>query len=303
VSVFDKKYRRYEGELKGRWARIWAIATSSFKVQFKGRKLIFLLIFCNLPVLSFTLMLIFLAIFSPQLITSFFLQMFGSIDAALYAIIMTTFGQGMIFLPVVFISVFNSGVIANDRKHNSLSLYLAKPIDKIDYVLGKLITVLLTSSFVTFVPWFIFMFSFTMLSGLTGTEITNTLWIYPSALTAALIICLFMGSIVLFFSSLSDNSILAGILTVLVLFLPATIFDVIGRFFASNFIYYFSISELLIATVYLVFGKPSYMIGFTSDEFFTIDINSYAALAIVLGISLLCILGVLIRLRREEINQ
>ena len=134
MSVFDRSYRKYEGELKGRMYKIWEIAKSTFRVQFSGKKVILLLIFCNLPVLAFTLMLVFMAIFIPGGFSDIFLgTLFESLDLALYLIIMFSFNAGSIFMPTVFIAALNSGTIANDKKHNALALYMAKPIDRIDY--------------------------------------------------------------------------------------------------------------------------------------------------------------------------
>ena len=53
MSVFDRSYRAYDGELKGRWYKIWSIAISTFRVQFSGKKAIFLFININsLAILS-----------------------------------------------------------------------------------------------------------------------------------------------------------------------------------------------------------------------------------------------------------
>ena len=91
MSIFSKGYRKYEGDLKGRFYRIWAIAQNAFRVGLSGKRAIFLLIFCNLPVLSFTLMLIFMAIFSPGAIITFILQSFGGLETALYSIVVINF--------------------------------------------------------------------------------------------------------------------------------------------------------------------------------------------------------------------
>ncbi|MHA1442988.1 MAG: hypothetical protein ACTSPK_14175, partial [Candidatus Heimdallarchaeota archaeon] len=65
MSVFDRSYRQYHGDLRGRFSRIWAIAANTFRVQFRRKRTILLLIVCNFPILAFTFMLIFLAIFTP----------------------------------------------------------------------------------------------------------------------------------------------------------------------------------------------------------------------------------------------
>ena len=310
MSVFDRSYRKYDGELKGRLFKIWSIAKNSFRVQFHGKKVIFLLIFCNLPVLSFTLMLIFMAIFIPAGFADVFLgQMFGSLDIALYLIIIFSFNAGSIFMPLVFVAALNSGSIANDKKHNSLALYMARPIDRVDYVAGKGLSVLMINSFVTFVPWFIFMVAFSLLSGITGNQFTQTIWVYFAALAAALIIMIFLGSIVLFFSSITNQSILGGILTILILFLPSVITSSLSAIFTqASWLNYFSVSALFSSTIYVVFGKPSFasILGGDAGDaglgFFGYNINGWVSMGILLTISVIMILLTIRNIYKEDIN-
>ena len=303
MSVFDRSYRRYRGELKGRWARIWSIATSTFRVQFSGKKIIFLLILCNLPMISFTLMITFTAIFFPETITSFIFNIFGTVDVAMYTIINFTFNPGLIFLPIVFICALNAGTIANDKKHNSLALYMAKPIDRIDYILGKAISIYMVSAFVTLIPWLVFLIAFTLLMGVSGTAFIDTLWVYLSTTAASLIAILFLGSIVLLFSSMSNQSVLAGILSIMVLFLPSLITGVIASVPELNvdWLNYFSISSLLTASIHVVFGFPEYddtLMG----GFFMSNIRGSVAIIVILGITVIAILLTINQLYKEEIH-
>ncbi len=301
MSVFDKSYRRYKGELKGRWFKIWSIATTTFRVQFSGKKIIFLLILCNLPMIAFTLMIVFTAIFFPQDLTEMLLGMFGTLDIAMYTVINFTFNAGLIFLPIVFISALNSGTIANDKKHNSLALYMAKPIDRIDYVLGKTISVYMISSFVTLIPWLMFLVLYTLLAGSTQIQFLDTLWVYLSTTGSALVVILFLGSIVLLFSSFSNQSVLAGILTIMILFLPDILVTTISDVLDVSWINYLSISSLLTSAIYLVFGKPEFESLFGSN-FFESDISGGISIVILLAVAVICILFTINNLYKEEID-
>ncbi|MGC9781065.1 MAG: ABC transporter permease [Candidatus Heimdallarchaeota archaeon] len=300
MSVFDKSYRRYKGELKGRWFKIWSIATTTFRVQFSGKKIIFLLILCNIPMIAFTLMLVFTAIFFPQGLTEMLFGMFGTLDVAMYTVINFTFNAGLIFLPIVFISALNSGTIANDKKHNSLALYMAKPIDRIDYVLGKTISVYMISSFVTLIPWLMFLILFTLLAGSTQIQFLDTLWVYLSTSGSALVVILFLGSIVLLFSSFSNQSVLAGILTIMILFLPDILVTTISGILDISWINYLSISTLLTAAIFLIFGKPDFegLLG----SFYEANINGWISIVILLAIAIICVLFTINNLYKEEID-
>jgi len=304
MSVFDRSYRAYDGELKGRWYKIWSIAISTFRVQFAGKKAIFLLIFCNLPVLAFTLMLVFMAIFLPAGFGDIILGgLFESLDLALYLIIMFSFNAGSIFMPTVFIAALNSGTIANDKKHNALALYMAKPIDRFDYGFGKFISVMMVSSLVTYIPWLMFMVAFTLLAGVSGTEFLQTIWVYFAAFGAAMVVNLFFGSITLLFSSMTSQSILGGILMILIIFLPSVILNSVNMVFQQDWLNYFSVSSLIASSVYVIFGQPSAgaLLG-EAANFFGFNINGWISLAILLLISILALLLTLRNLYKEDIS-
>lgn len=302
MSVFDRSYRTYHGALRGKFARIWSIAANTFRVQFRRKRTIFLLIVCNFPVLAFTFMLIFLAIFTPAGVTGLLFQTFlGTLDQSLFLIITATLNAGSIFMPIVFIGALNSGTIANDKKHNSLALYMSRPIDRIDYVFGKFISVMMINSFVTYIPWLLFMVVNTLLSGMTGAQFIDSIWVYFAALAGALVIMFFFGAIVLLFSSISEQSILGGIMFILLVFLPSVIASGINAALDLNFLSYVSVSDLCVSMIYYLFGQPGGMLGFGVGFLFP-DINGWISLTILLTVAIIAFLIVILRMSKEEIH-
>jgi ABC-type transport system involved in multi-copper enzyme maturation permease subunit len=301
MSVFDRSYRRYKGVLKGRLYKIWHIAWNTFRVQFSGKKAIILGILCNLPVLVFTMMILFSVIFGGGL-AELLLEAFGSVEFALYIIISLTFNSGIIFLPTVFSAAFNSGTIANDKKNNSLVLYMAKPLDRIDYIAGKSISVLIVNSFITVLPFYVFMLVFSFIQGFEGAAFFQSLWVYFAVLLISFVIALFFGSIVLMFSSITENSILSGIMSVLIIFLPATILSSIALVIEGDWIDYLSIPNLISAMCYTLLGSPS---ASESDAFFNLlqpGINGWASMGILLGVSILALGITTYIISKEEIE-
>ncbi|HUT80424.1 MAG TPA: ABC-2 transporter permease [Candidatus Bathyarchaeia archaeon] len=300
MSVFDGIYRRYTGEFKGRLSRIWAISTQSFRVQFSGKKIIPLLILCNLPVISFTLMIVFISIFLGGGLTGFLGAFFGSLDEAVYLVISITFNPAMIFLPIVFICTLNAGTIANDKKHNSLALYMARPISRIDYVFGKAISVYFVSAFASLIPWLTFLLAFTLLRGVSGAVFFETLWVYLSTIASGIVVIFFIGSIILLFSSMGSQSVLSGILAILILFLPSLLSSIVSEWTSNSWIDYFSISQLITSSVYLIFGKPT--VEMFGIPFLSTDLNGGISLTLMLSIGIICILFTINNLYKEEID-
>ncbi|MHA1557498.1 MAG: ABC transporter permease, partial [Candidatus Heimdallarchaeota archaeon] len=207
------------------------------------------------------------------------------------------------FMPTVFIAALNSGTIANDKKHNALALYMAKPIDRFDYGVGKFISIMMVSSFVTYIPWLLFMVAFTLLAGVSGTEFLQTIWVYFAAFGAAMVVNLFFGSITLLFSSMTSQSILGGILMILIIFLPSVILNSVNMVFQQDWLNYFSVSSLIASSVYVIFGQPSAgaLLG-EAANFFGFNINGWISLAILLLISILALLLTLRNLYKERIS-
>jgi ABC-type transport system involved in multi-copper enzyme maturation permease subunit len=247
-------------------------------------------------------MLIFLAIFTPASITGLFFQSFlGTLEQSLFLIIVGTLNAGSIFMPIVFIGALNSGAIANDKKHNSLALYMSRPIDRIDYVFGKLISVMMVNSFVTYIPWLLFMLVNTLLSGMTGTQFLDSIWVYFAALAAALVLMFFFGSIVLLFSSISEQSILGGIMFILLVFLPSVIASGINEALDLEFLSYVSVSDLSVSMIYYLFNKPGGVGGFGVGFLFP-EINGWISLVILLTVAVIAFLIVILRMSKEEIQ-
>src|SRR5688572_24343943 len=54
---------------------------------------------------------------------------------------------------VFFITIYvGAGLVANDRRANALQIYLSKPLARIEYIAGKLMTLLIFLVAVTWVP-------------------------------------------------------------------------------------------------------------------------------------------------------
>jgi ABC-type transport system involved in multi-copper enzyme maturation permease subunit len=248
-------------------------------------------------------MVIFAAIFLPAGVGDLLFEGFGETDVAMYTVINFTYGDfpaPLIFLPIVFICTMNAGAIANDKKNNSLALYMARPITRLDYVLGKAMSVYMVSSFVSIVPWLIFILSFTLLTGVSGIQFVSTIWVYFSTIATGLLVIVFMGSLVLMFSSLSKQGVLAGILGVLVLFLPSFIASFIADFIQYDWLGYLSISQLVRSAAYLIFGKPTFDFGVISE--FTTDINGGVSIVIMLCVAIIAVLITINNAYKEEID-
>ncbi len=155
MAVYKKTYRPYDGALTSSWTRFLVIPRFAFEDMRKSR---FLTLF-------------FLASFVYPLIASLFiyvkhnasaLNLLGVGNANNLISINTTFflnflgWQSMLAL---FLAAFTGpGQVSPDLANNALSLYLARPFSRVEYVLGKMWILMVLMSLMTWVPGLLLFF-------------------------------------------------------------------------------------------------------------------------------------------------
>jgi ABC-2 type transport system permease protein len=140
MPIHDQGYRHYAGQrdLHGRaW---WVIARAGILERLKERRFLALLLFAWSPFVSRAVQF-YVSSTIPQ--------------ASFLAPDVDTFREFLDFqrMFVFFITIYaGSGLIANDRRANALQIYLSKPITRVEYIAGKLLTLLIFLVAVTWLP-------------------------------------------------------------------------------------------------------------------------------------------------------
>ena len=140
MPIHDQGYRHYTGErtLHGRgW---WVIARHGVLDRLRERRFLALLLFA---------WSLFLFRASELYLGATLLR--GAFFAASEETFRTFLGQQRLF--VFFITIYaGAGLVATDRQSNALQIYLSKPITRHDYIGGKLLTLAIFLTAVTWVP-------------------------------------------------------------------------------------------------------------------------------------------------------
>jgi ABC-2 type transport system permease protein len=149
MAVYKKTYRPYDGELTPSWKRLLVIPRYAFEDLNRSR---FLTIF-------------FLASFIYPLIC--ILLIYVRHNASALAVLGAQGGERFISINVIFFmsllgwqsmlalflaSFIGPGQISPDLANNALSLYLARPFSRTEYVIGKMAVLLILLSLMTWVP-------------------------------------------------------------------------------------------------------------------------------------------------------
>ena len=149
MAVYKKTYRPYEGELTPGWRRFLVIPRYAF-AEFRGKR--FLTTFFSV---SFAYPLICALIIYVQHNASA-LGLLGVQGARGLISINVTFFMSLLgwqsMLALFLASFIGPGLVSPDLANNALSLYLARPFSRVEYVLGKMSVLIVLMSLMTWVP-------------------------------------------------------------------------------------------------------------------------------------------------------
>jgi hypothetical protein len=201
MPVFDQGYRPYEGPRRGRVLRWWPISVACLRTVRKW-PFVLALVAGAVPMivkLSQAYMIGNLAGLGPA-------ERFGEFDDRFFfeAVSWET------FLVVLLLWSAGAGQIAEDLRSGALQIYFGKPITQLDYVLGKLGTVVLAASLLTVVPGLV-----VLLGGIAFAPDSSFLTGNPllplEILAFALLVAVVLGTLALGVSSLARRGWIAGV--------------------------------------------------------------------------------------------
>jgi ABC-2 type transport system permease protein len=137
MPIHDQGYRRYGGRRIPHGGRWWVIARAGIAERVRQRRLLALLVFAWLPFLVRAVQM--------YIATNFQQASFLAPTADTFREFLNQQGF-FIFFVTIFVG---SGLLADDRRANALQIYLSKPLTRIEYVTGKLVTLVLFLAAVT----------------------------------------------------------------------------------------------------------------------------------------------------------
>jgi ABC-2 type transport system permease protein len=153
VPVYDRRYRGYAGERVVSRFHFWTVARFALQDLFKSRLALLLLVAACLPPLFFGGM-IYIAN-NLDMLTAIGWKVSGEgVDSSWIAIDKEPFFWFLVWqsaFSFFLASFIGPTLVAPDLAHNALPLYLSRPLKRSDYILGKLLVLLLPLSAVTWV--------------------------------------------------------------------------------------------------------------------------------------------------------
>ena len=221
MPIHDQGYRRYGGRREPHGRRWWVIARAGMMERLRERRFLALLLFAWSP----------FVVRAVQLYVSANFTQAGFL-AATPETFREFLDQQSIFVFIVTAYV-GAGLIANDRRANALQIYLSKPLTRVEYITGKLVTLVVFLVGVTLVPAILLLFLQMMFAGSVA-FIRANLFLVPAITLFSLIQVFVSAFAMLALSSLSKSRRFVAIMYAGIVFFTAAMYQALSAITGSR---------------------------------------------------------------------
>lgn len=233
MPIREKGYHSWEGDLIEGHKSWTTIAQHGIRQVF--RKKFSKIIFFASSITFLVFLFIVYAIAKPEL------KMFTKAVAALQtdaSMINMYLNIGPFVFMLLFLLMFaGAGMISQDIRFKSFTLYFSRPVSRIDYIKGKLSSVLFFYLAFTLVPALFLLFEKMVLSGNFSVEPRAVL----GAIVYPIVVGIYLSSLILLLSSITGNTKMVYIMIFGALYVPEIIANIFRATFDSDYFMFLSI--------------------------------------------------------------
>lgn len=201
MSLRDRGYKPYEGQhtpLGGRWK---TVLKNSLRMTAKQGWVLSILIISGFPVLVWAALIFFKA-YNFVDATPGLQGAEGVVDPGQYIYLFLVKGYGVPLQAFLMAMFAGGGAIADDTRNNTFQFFFARPLSREQYLVGKVLSVVLLVAFVSLAPALLLAIVRIALAH-DATDVTHQLWHLPRALALGSLEALVIGVPVVALSSLS----------------------------------------------------------------------------------------------------
>ena len=229
--VHDQSYRRYQGT-RLPLGRAWlVILRASLRALIGRRVLLALVLLAWIPFLVRTVQIYFVVSY-PQAGTLL------PITPAMFRDFVDFQGFFAFFVTIYV----GAGLIAADRRANALQLYLAKPLLRIEYIAGKLTTLMIVLAMVTLAPALMLLLMQVVLAGTLDLHRTAPTLV-PAVVLASMLRIIVPAMAMLALSSLSTSGRYVAVMYAGLLFVSEALYGVMAFVTGSTRVAWLSFSR------------------------------------------------------------
>jgi ABC-type transport system involved in multi-copper enzyme maturation permease subunit len=239
--IHDQSYRRYQGTRQALGRGWLVVLRQGVRAMLSRKAFIALLVIAWAPFIVRAVQLYFVTNY-PQAANLL------PVDAAMFRAFLDQ--QGVF---VFFVTIYaGAGLIANDRRANALQIYLAKPLMRIEYILGKLGVLMVYLLGVTLLPALLLILLQILFAG-SFDFIRQNLFLIPAVTLGSLVRVLVSAFTMLALSSLSNSSRFVAILYAGAVFFTDAVFGVLQMIVGSTRVAWVSVTANINQVTDLIF--------------------------------------------------
>jgi len=290
MAVYKRRYNSYSGSLTPEWSRFFVLTRYAFADLFKSRFFVLLLILCLVPTLFFAGYIFIANNKTVQLLMQLRSADLLTVETQYFIIIMVVQTQAAFLLNCWVGPV----LVAGDLTNGALPLFLSRPFNRADYVLGKLAVLGLLLSAVTWVPCLLL---FSLQSGLAKNG-----WIWPHLwMVVPIVLCSAIWILMLSLISLAVSAwvklrIVATGVIFITFFIPAGLGEMFNAIMGTYWGHLLNLSYMFKIILGKAFRERSGMLGALDWN----DIPVAAAWGVMIFVCLLSLVILNARLRARE---
>ncbi len=181
MAVYKRNYKPYTGSLTAQWSRFLVIPRYAYQDLFASKFITAFFVACFVP--AFIAGLFIYVRYNASAVTKLALPLDDLLPINNTFFLWLLFCQGLM---AFFMTVLaGPGLVSPDLSNNALPLYLCRPFNRVDYVLGKMSVLLILLSAITWAP-LLFLYFFN--ASLAGSD-----WLWNNLYLA---VAIFLGSLI-----------------------------------------------------------------------------------------------------------
>jgi ABC-2 type transport system permease protein len=268
MPIHDQGYRRYGGRREPHGRRWWVIARAGLLARLRERRFLALLLFAWGPFLVRAVQIY---------VSSNFAQ------AGFLAPSAETFreflDQQSIF--VFFVTIYTgAGLIADDRRANALQIYLSKPLTRVEYITGKLVTLIVFLGGVTLAPALMLLLLQIMFAGNLA-FLRGNLFLVPGITLFSLIQVFLSAFAMLALSSLTKSRRFVAMMYAGIVFFTAAMYQALSALTGTRVWAFISPEDTLDVIADAIFRVPSTRAMPVAAAFLTVTVLIAASIWIL----------------------
>lgn len=243
MPIHDQGYRRYAGHRAPHGQAWWVIARQHLLSSVKSRPFVILMLVAWAPFVVRAVQIYVASNFQQATFLAASAQTFRDF-----------LGQQSLF--VFLLTIRMAGLIADDKRANALQVYLSKPLTRVEYIAGKLVTLLVCLLCVTFAPAVVLLIVQILFAG-TLTFLRDNLYLLPAITLFSIVQSLLSAFVMLALSSLSKSRRFVAIMYAGLIFFTAAMYQALAGITGSRLWSVISPSDMLDVLANAVFRIKS----------------------------------------------